>query len=185
LLEGVRVADSGGSNAHESAQGTPARAPSAGPAKSASKARSRARKSGGRKIASSSQAKNGEVTLAQNTSAGSSSGATAGVGSVDRSAAGHPDLDAEVRLVDDMHSAVRRNDDEALARFVERYRLTFPDGQLKKEVAEFAARLSPSKTSESDGPPSDGAQTDGAQTDRAEADRAGSEKGPGEAPRAR
>lgn len=167
LQEGVRVADSGGQKAHES-QGTTARAASAGPAK----ARSRARKSGGRKNASSSQARNGEVTLAPNTSAGSSSGAAAGAGSVNRSAAGHPNLDAEVRLVDDMHAAVRRNDDEALARFVERYRLTFPDGQLKKEVTEFAARLSPSKTSESDGPPSDGAQTD-----RVEADRAGSEKG--------
>jgi hypothetical protein len=51
------------------------------------------------------------------------------------------DLDSEVRLVDDMHWAARHNDREALSRFLERYRETFPDGQLKKEVAEFAARL--------------------------------------------
>lgn len=50
-------------------------------------------------------------------------------------------LDAEVRLVDDMHWAARRNDREALARFLETYRLNFPDGQLKEEVSAFAARL--------------------------------------------
>ncbi len=50
-------------------------------------------------------------------------------------------LDSEVRLVDDMHSAARRHDRVALGRFVELYRESFPDGQLKKEVAEFAARL--------------------------------------------
>jgi hypothetical protein len=50
-------------------------------------------------------------------------------------------LDTEVRLVDDMHGAARRNDREALARYVEVYRESFPEGQLKKEVAEFAARL--------------------------------------------
>jgi hypothetical protein len=50
-------------------------------------------------------------------------------------------LDAEVRLVDDMHWAARRNDREALGRFLETYRLTFPDGELKKEVSEFAVRL--------------------------------------------
>ena len=50
-------------------------------------------------------------------------------------------LDAEVRLVDDMHWAARSNDREALGRFLETYRLTFPDGELKKEVAEFAERL--------------------------------------------
>ena len=55
-------------------------------------------------------------------------------------------LDAEVRLVDDMHWAARGNDREALGRFVETYRLQFPDGQLKEEVAKFAARLErPSK----------------------------------------
>lgn len=50
-------------------------------------------------------------------------------------------LDSEVALVDDMHWAARRNDHEALARFVEAYRLQFPDGQLQAEVAKFAARL--------------------------------------------
>ncbi|HTV23740.1 MAG TPA: hypothetical protein VMG12_33850 [Polyangiaceae bacterium] len=50
-------------------------------------------------------------------------------------------LDTEVRLVDDMHWAARRNDHAALGRFLEQYRSAFPDGQLKKEVAEFAARL--------------------------------------------
>jgi hypothetical protein len=56
------------------------------------------------------------------------------------------DLDSEVRLVDDMHWAARHNDRDALSRFLERYRETFPDGQLKKEVAEFAARLERSDT---------------------------------------
>lgn len=60
---------------------------------------------------------------------------------VDPAGAANPSLDAEVRLVDDMHWAVRRNDREALGRFLETYRVRFPDGQLKKEVAEFAARL--------------------------------------------
>ncbi len=50
-------------------------------------------------------------------------------------------LDAEVRLVDDMHWAARSNDREALGRFLEIYRLTFPDGELKKEVSQFALRL--------------------------------------------
>jgi hypothetical protein len=50
-------------------------------------------------------------------------------------------LDTEVRLVDEMHSAARRNDRETLGRVVDHYRATFPDGQLKREVAEFAARF--------------------------------------------
>lgn len=50
-------------------------------------------------------------------------------------------LEAEVQLVDDMHWAARRNDREALGRFVASYRLQFPDGQLRQEVAEFAERL--------------------------------------------
>ena len=50
-------------------------------------------------------------------------------------------LDAEVRLVDDMHWAARRNDRDALGRYLAQYESSFPDGQLKKEVAEFAARL--------------------------------------------
>jgi hypothetical protein len=61
-------------------------------------------------------------------------------GALDESAE-QAELDREVRLVDDMHSAARRNDREALSRFLERYRASFPDGQLKREVAEFAARL--------------------------------------------
>lgn len=50
-------------------------------------------------------------------------------------------LDAEVRLVDDMHGAARRKEREALARLVAAYRSEFPDGQLKKEVADFEASL--------------------------------------------
>lgn len=78
----------------------------------------------------------------------SSASASAGAGGADTEVAARAalaaqsDLDAEVRMVDDMHQAVRRQDDEALGRFIERYRLMFPNGQLKKEVAEFAARRS-------------------------------------------
>lgn len=50
-------------------------------------------------------------------------------------------LDSELRLVDDMHWAARRHDHEALARYLERYRAAFPEGQLQKEVAELAGRL--------------------------------------------
>jgi hypothetical protein len=50
-------------------------------------------------------------------------------------------LDAEVRLVDNMHWAARRNDRAALERLVTTYRSSFPGGQLEAEVAEFAARL--------------------------------------------
>ena len=50
-------------------------------------------------------------------------------------------LDAEVRLVDDMHWAARRNDRAALARFVAAYHASFPDGQLEEEVSAFEARL--------------------------------------------
>ena len=50
-------------------------------------------------------------------------------------------LDAEVRLVDDMHWAARRNDRAALERLVAAYRSSFPNGQLEAEVGEFAARL--------------------------------------------
>lgn len=56
-------------------------------------------------------------------------------------------LDAEVRLVDEMHSAARRNDRDALGRSLDHYRAAFPDGQLKREVAEFAARLEQPGTS--------------------------------------
>jgi hypothetical protein len=136
--------------ADESGEGTAERAPSAAPAKSVAKARQRSRKAA-RKNASAKPAKSGEGTVAQTTSTGSASG----VGVDDRLAGGHPDLDAEVRLVDDMHRAVRRNDDEALRGYIERYRMTFPDGQLGKEVAAFAARLAASKASESDGTASD------------------------------
>ena len=68
-------------------------------------------------------------------------------GGVDLFGAEKPDLDSEVRLVDDMHWAARRNDREALGRFLARYRETFADGQLKKEVAEFATRLEQSDIS--------------------------------------
>lgn len=51
-------------------------------------------------------------------------------------------LDAEVRLVDDMHGAARRKERAALARLVAAYRAEFPDGQLKKEVADFERSLS-------------------------------------------
>jgi hypothetical protein len=44
-------------------------------------------------------------------------------------------------LVDEMHSAARRNDREALGRVVDRYRASFPEGQLKREVAELAAQF--------------------------------------------
>jgi hypothetical protein len=60
---------------------------------------------------------------------------------LDATGAANPSLDSEVKLVDDMHWAARRNDREALGRFLETYRVSFPDGQLKREVAEFAARL--------------------------------------------
>jgi hypothetical protein len=50
-------------------------------------------------------------------------------------------LDAEVRLVDDMHAAARRKERAALARLVAAYRAEFPDGQLKKEVADFEQSL--------------------------------------------
>lgn len=68
-------------------------------------------------------------------------------GAHDEPSAEQADLDREVRLVDNMHSAARRNDREALGRFLEHYRATFPDGQLKREVAEFAARLERPDTS--------------------------------------
>jgi hypothetical protein len=147
-VNGTPVADSADHAAAQSGQGTVARAPSAAAAKSASKVRQRAKKAA-RKNASSKPAKSGEGTIAR------AAGSASEVGADDRLAVGHPDLDAEVRLVDDMHRAVRRNDDEALRRYIERYRMTFPDGQLGKEVAEFAARLAASKTSESDETPPD------------------------------
>lgn len=55
-------------------------------------------------------------------------------------------LDAEVRLVDDMHRAARREDLDALASLVAAYRARFPEGQLKKEVEAFSARLEQSDT---------------------------------------
>jgi hypothetical protein len=62
-------------------------------------------------------------------------------GALDGRSAEQDALDTEVRLVDEMHSAARRNDRETLGRVVDRYRASFPDGQLKREVAEFAARF--------------------------------------------
>lgn len=67
--------------------------------------------------------------------------ASPAVDELEPSSSEQADLDAEVKLVDDMHWAARRNDHEALGRFVERYQAAFPDGQLKKEVDSFAARL--------------------------------------------
>jgi hypothetical protein len=84
-----------------------------------------------RKAVASERAESGESAP----SVASSTGAVAGASTEkDR-------LDAEVRLIDDMHWAARRNDREALARSVQMYRESFPDGQLKAEAAEFAARL--------------------------------------------
>jgi hypothetical protein len=62
-------------------------------------------------------------------------------GALDGPSADQDALDTEVRLVDEMHSAVRRNDREALGRVVDRYRAHFPEGQLKQEVAELAAQF--------------------------------------------
>ena len=50
-------------------------------------------------------------------------------------------LDAEVRLVDEMHTAARHHDRDALTRLVAAYHADFPDGQLKKEVSDFETRL--------------------------------------------
>lgn len=106
------------------------------PAKRAAKGR--ARKSAA--VREKEASRRGESAQAEASSAGAG-GADTEVAA--RAAlAAQSDLDAEVRMVDDMHQAVRRQDDEALGRFIERYRLMFPDGQLKKEVAEFAARRS-------------------------------------------
>jgi hypothetical protein len=86
-----------------------------------------------------------EPAAASTPASAASSGLAAG--GVDLLGAEKPDLDSEVRLVDDMHWAARRNDREALGRFLARYRETFADGQLKKEVAEFATRLEQSDIS--------------------------------------
>jgi hypothetical protein len=50
-------------------------------------------------------------------------------------------LDAEVRLVDEMRAAARRDDHDGLARLVAAYQREFPDGQLETEVADFEALL--------------------------------------------
>jgi len=65
---------------------------------------------------------------------------------VAEAAAERASLDAEVRMVDDMHWAARRNDRAALGRLVAAYRSAFPNGQLEAEVGEFAARLERSDT---------------------------------------
>jgi hypothetical protein len=95
-------------------------------------ARKRPRKEKGVASKSSELRRDGPLPAADTPPAG---------GALDERSAEQADLDREVRLVDDMHSAARRNDREALGRFLERYRASFPDGQLKREVAEFAARL--------------------------------------------
>jgi hypothetical protein len=53
-------------------------------------------------------------------------------------------LESEIQLVDAMRGAAQRNDAHALRGLVASYRDTFPDGQLRAEVAELALRARPS-----------------------------------------
>jgi hypothetical protein len=55
-----------------------------------------------------------------------------------------PGLDSEIQLVDAMRGAAQRNDARALRDLVASYRYSFPDGQLRAEVAELALRALPS-----------------------------------------
>lgn len=55
-----------------------------------------------------------------------------------------PGLESEIRLVDAMRGAAQRNDAPALRGLVASYRDSFPDGQLRAEVAELALRARPS-----------------------------------------
>lgn len=48
-------------------------------------------------------------------------------------------LDSEVRLVDALRSATLRKDWPAARQLIDRYRRTFPEGQLDREVTELAA----------------------------------------------
>jgi hypothetical protein len=62
-------------------------------------------------------------------------------GELAQQAADRARLDAEVKLVDDMHGAARHQDHVALKRLLAIYRASFPEGQLRQEVAEFAVRV--------------------------------------------
>ncbi len=52
-------------------------------------------------------------------------------------------LESELQLVDAMRGAVQRNDTRALRGLVDSYRGSFPEGQLREEVAELALRALP------------------------------------------
>lgn len=52
-------------------------------------------------------------------------------------------LESELQLVDAMRGAAQRNDTGALRELVASYRGSFPDGQLREEVAELALRALP------------------------------------------
>jgi len=110
----------------------------------ASERQSSRRERGARKLARKSLAKNGVASkqseLRRDEPLSAVETPPAGV-ALEEPSAEQDALDTEVRLVDEMHSAARRNDRETLGRVVDRYRATFPDGQLKREVAEFAARF--------------------------------------------
>lgn len=54
-----------------------------------------------------------------------------------------PGLESELQLVDAMRGAAQRNDTRALRGLLESYRGSFPDGQLRAEVAELAQRALP------------------------------------------
>jgi hypothetical protein len=54
-----------------------------------------------------------------------------------------PGLESELQLVDAMRGAAQRNDTRALRGLLESYRGSFPDGQLRAEVAELALRALP------------------------------------------
>jgi hypothetical protein len=51
------------------------------------------------------------------------------------------DLDVEVRLVDQLRSATLRRDWHDARQLVDRYRQSFPEGQLEHEVSELAAQV--------------------------------------------
>lgn len=54
-----------------------------------------------------------------------------------------PGLESELQLVDAMRGAAQRNDTRALRGLLESYRGSFPEGQLRAEVAELALRALP------------------------------------------
>jgi hypothetical protein len=65
------------------------------------------------------------------------------VSTVEASQAHAPGLESEIQLVDAMRGAAQRNDAHALRGLVASYRDTFPQGQLRAEVAELAQRPLP------------------------------------------